>query len=135
MNILAFDTATGVGTVAILQDETVLAERSIHAPMSLLTWLIPAIQDAMSEAGVTFNDLDAIAVGTGPGSFTGIRLGLSTAKTLAQVGNLPLYGVSTPEAVEDGTVKASRIGILATQRKEQLSGDFHSVSPIYPVRP
>lgn len=128
MKILAFDTCTDIGSVAILENERVLAERSINAPMSLLTWLVPAIEETLKEARLTFTDLDAIAVGTGPGSFTGIRLGLSTAKTLAQVGNLPLYGISIDET---GAKRASLIGTLAYQKRKILSGDFHAAAPIY----
>lgn len=134
MKILAFDTATDIGTVAVLNNETVLAERSIHAPMSLLTWLVPAIQETLKEAGLSFKDINAIAVGIGPGSFTGIRLGLSTAKTLAQAGSIPLYGIPTTEALQSGKASATHIGKSAYQRKETMSGDFHAVSPVYPVR-
>lgn len=99
MNILALDTSIDVGSVAVLRDGILLAESLLRAPMELLSWLSPAIQRILRETDLAVNQLDGIAVGIGPGSFTGMRLQLATARTLAQIGDIPLFGISSLEAL------------------------------------
>lgn len=98
-NLLALDTSTDVGSVAILQDGIVVAETLLRAPMDLLSWLSPTIRQILDKTHLTMQDLNTIAVGTGPGSFTGVRLELATARTLAQVLGIPLFGISSLEAL------------------------------------
>lgn len=99
MIILGLDTSMEIGSVAVLRDETLLGESLVRAPMNLLTWLSPAIQRILQETNIPMEKVDAIATSIGPGYFTGIRLQLATAKTLAQVLQIPLYGVSSLEAL------------------------------------
>ncbi len=99
MNLLAFDTSTDVGSVALVQDGILLAEQMIRSPMNLLTWLSPTIQKMLKEAGISPDKLNGLAVGIGPGSFTGIRLQMSTARAFAQVRKVPLYGISGLETL------------------------------------
>ena len=94
MLILAFDTATDLATSALVADGVTLGERTTR-PQSLLAD-VDALLDA---AGALPTDLTGIVVGTGPGSFTGTRIGLSVARGLALSLDLPVAGVSTLEAL------------------------------------
>jgi tRNA threonylcarbamoyladenosine biosynthesis protein TsaB len=104
MNHLAFDTSTAACAVAIkLADGTVLenalvADRMLQQPAHT-TELLPAIGDLLARAGIAFSEIDAIAVGVGPGAFTGLRIGVSTARALATSRDLPLTGVSSLSAL------------------------------------
>jgi len=95
---LAFDTATRVATAALVRDGTVLGERVSRA--------VSVLEDAdalLREAGAEQRDLTALVVGTGPGSFTGLRLGLAAARGLAFALDLPVAGVSTLRALAAGS--------------------------------
>jgi tRNA threonylcarbamoyl adenosine modification protein YeaZ len=97
--LLAFDTATPFVTVALHDGVDVVVERRSERRMRHGEQLAPLIEDAMSDVGVVRQDLTAIAVGVGPGPFTGLRVGLVTARTLAFVLDLPVYGVCSLDVV------------------------------------
>ncbi len=97
--LLAFDTATPFVAVALHDGDTVVAEARSEQRMKHGEQLAPLIERAFAEAGVGRQDLTAIAVGTGPGPFTGLRVGLVTARTLAMVLEIPVYGVCTLDAI------------------------------------
>jgi len=91
--LLAFDTATPNVTVALHDGDDVVAERRSEQRMKHGEQLAPLIEAVMADAGIVRQDLTAIAVGVGPGPFTGLRVGLVTARTLAFVLEIPVYGV------------------------------------------
>ena len=98
MLTLAFDTATRVATAALVRDGTVLGERVSRA--------VSVLEDAdelLREAGAEQRDLTGLVVGTGPGSFTGLRLGLAAARGLAFALDVPVAGVSTLRALAAGS--------------------------------
>jgi tRNA threonylcarbamoyl adenosine modification protein YeaZ len=97
--LLAFDTATPYVTVALHDGEDVVAERRSEQRMRHGEQLAPLIEAVMADAGIVRQDLTAIAVGVGPGPFTGLRVGLVTARTLAFVLELPVYGVCSLDVV------------------------------------
>ena len=97
MLILAFDTATDLATSALVADGVTLGERTTR-PQSLLA----DVDSLLAEAGVVPADLNGIVVGTGPGSFTGTRIGLAVARGLALSLDLPVAGVSTLAALAAG---------------------------------
>nr|PZN71631.1 MAG: tRNA (adenosine(37)-N6)-threonylcarbamoyltransferase complex dimerization subunit type 1 TsaB [Bacillota bacterium] len=103
MRVLAFDTATAACTVAVAEDGRVLSELTLQVPRAHSVRLMPLIAQALQEARVDKRELDAIAVGVGPGSFTGLRIGLATAKGLAFALDLPVVPVSTLAAAAYGT--------------------------------
>ena len=97
--LLAFDTATPYVTVALHDGETVVAEVRSEQRMKHGEQLAPLIQRVLDETGLVRQDLTAIAVGTGPGPFTGLRVGLVTARTLALVLEVPVYGVCSLDVI------------------------------------
>ncbi len=98
MNILAIDTSNYVMGVAILKNGAVAGELVTHIKKNHSVRLMPAINDLMKETGTVPEELDRIAVAQGPGSYTGVRIGLTTAKTMAWALNIPVVGVSSLEA-------------------------------------
>jgi len=94
MNILAFDASTEVCSVALATDDSVY-ERSCDTPKSHAKVLLPLIEALQQEAGLSVKKLNAIAVTCGPGSFTGIRIGLSIAQGLSYGAQLPIIGLNT----------------------------------------
>ncbi|NNF58174.1 MAG: tRNA (adenosine(37)-N6)-threonylcarbamoyltransferase complex dimerization subunit type 1 TsaB [Rhodothermaceae bacterium] len=99
MLLLGIETATDVCSVALLDGEALLAETSLFVPRSHAARLAPLIQEMLAHTGRTAADLDAIAVSAGPGSFTGLRIGASTAKGLAVAADAVLVAVPTLDAL------------------------------------
>jgi tRNA threonylcarbamoyladenosine biosynthesis protein TsaB len=97
--LLAFDTATPYVTVALHDGEDVVAERRSEQRMRHGEQLAPMIEQVLAGAGIVRQDLTAIGVGVGPGPFTGLRVGLVTARTLAFVLEIPVYGVCSLDVV------------------------------------
>ncbi|RJR44825.1 MAG: tRNA (adenosine(37)-N6)-threonylcarbamoyltransferase complex dimerization subunit type 1 TsaB [Deltaproteobacteria bacterium] len=97
--ILALDTSTDKGSLALMEGDRLLGEYSLHSPGTYLQHLLPAVEDLFQAAGRTLHHLEAIAVSQGPGNFTGLRIGLATAKGLAWALGCPLAAVPTLEAL------------------------------------
>ncbi len=121
--LLAFDTATPTVTIALHDGTDVVAELVSEQTMRHGEQLAPLIDRAMSGAGLVRQDLTAIAVGVGPGPFTGLRVGLVTARTLAFVLDLPVYGVCSldvlaVEAVQTRAVVGEFAVATDARRKE-----------------
>lgn len=121
--LLAFDTATPAVTVALYDGQQVVAERTTVDAMRHGELLAPSIAAVLEEVGLVRQDLTAIAVGVGPGPFTGLRVGLMTARTLGAVLEIPVYGVCTldvlaVEAVDTGTVDGPFQVATDARRKE-----------------
>lgn len=109
--MLAFDTATEVATSALVDDGEVLAERA-----SVARTLLEDVDALLRQGGAHSRDLDALAVGIGPGSFTGVRIGLATARGLALALDLRGVGVSTLAALAAGAPGA--IPVVDARRSE-----------------
>jgi tRNA threonylcarbamoyladenosine biosynthesis protein TsaB len=109
--ILAFDTATDVATVALAHKGEVLGERASRAVR-----VLQDVEVLLEAAGVRSDEVEGIAVGTGPGSYTGLRMGLVTARTLAFSLGVPVAGVSTLDALAAGAPEA--VPVIDGKRKE-----------------
>ncbi len=99
MRILGLDTATWRASVGLLLDGEVVAEQAQVANGSHAVTVLPLLADTLRRAGCRVRDLDAIAVSSGPGAFTGLRVGLSVAKGLACATGVPVVAVPTLEAL------------------------------------
>ena len=99
MLVLAIDTATKACAVGLCRDGKILAEYKIKMGMTHSEGLMPQLEQLLQRTGVQKGDIDLIAVSMGPGSFTGLRIGLATAEALAYAWQKPLQGVATPLAL------------------------------------
>jgi tRNA threonylcarbamoyladenosine biosynthesis protein TsaB len=99
LSILAIDTATQVSSVAVLKEGRLLAELTMQGKLTHSETLLPHIEQVLKMAAVAKEDLTGIAVSNGPGSFTGLRIGLAAAKAMSYVLGIPLVGVSTLQAL------------------------------------
>jgi tRNA threonylcarbamoyladenosine biosynthesis protein TsaB len=112
MKLLGFDTSTEVCTAALYlkqeSEQVVCLNRYEHAPNKQSELLLPQIDELLTEAGIQLEDLDAIAFGCGPGSFTGVRLGVSVAQGLALGAGVKVIPVSTLAALAFGVLQEHR---------------------------
>ncbi|MGC8862260.1 MAG: tRNA (adenosine(37)-N6)-threonylcarbamoyltransferase complex dimerization subunit type 1 TsaB [Armatimonadota bacterium] len=99
MLTLAIETSGEVCTLALGRDAGLLSERRFHHKMSLLRRILPNIENMLADARCRASDLDAIIVGLGPGSFTGLRIGVTIAKSLAYGLSRPVVGIGTLDAL------------------------------------
>jgi tRNA threonylcarbamoyladenosine biosynthesis protein TsaB len=111
MLILAFDTATDVATSALVDGKEVLGERSSRA-----VTVLEDLDALLRQAGAHTRELDGLAVGIGPGSFTGVRIGLATARGLSLALGVPVAGVSTLDALAAGAPSA--VPVIDARRGE-----------------
>ena len=130
--LLSFDTATSLVTVALHDGEDVVAERLSELPMKHGEHLAPLIEALLTDNGLVRQDLTAIAVGVGPGPFTGLRVGLVTARTLGYVLEIPVYGVCTLdviaiEAIDTGAVTGDFLVATDARRKEVYLAAYDDV--------
>lgn len=93
--ILALETSSKVSSVAVVEDNRLLAEITTESKLTHSKTLVPHIEEVLKLANKTKSDIEKIAVSIGPGSFTGLRIGLAAAKAMAYALKVPLYGVPT----------------------------------------
>jgi len=126
MKILALETTDRTGGVALLEGSQLLAETRLDTARRSAQTLAPAIRDLLTEHGWRPADVRLIAVAVGPGSFTGLRIGVTTAKTLAYALGAELLGVNTLEVI--AAQAPSGVGRLAVamdaQRQQVFAGQF-----------
>jgi universal bacterial protein YeaZ len=99
MKILAVDTSASVASVAIMEDGVLLGEYSINNKKTHSQKLLPMINELLVNLDITVKDIDYFAASSGPGSFTGLRIGITTIKTLAYSANKPVIAVPTLDAL------------------------------------
>jgi tRNA threonylcarbamoyladenosine biosynthesis protein TsaB len=117
MRILAFDTSTEYLSLALLLDGETLS-RDLRAGQQHSELILPMTQELLAEAGVALRDLDCIAFGQGPGSFTGLRIGCGVAQGLAFGAELPVAPVSTLLALAQGSGHDSVVACLDARMGE-----------------
>ncbi len=99
MKILALESSATAASVALCEDEALIAQSFRDTGLTHSQTLLPMTEELLAHCGLTVTDLDLIAVAAGPGSFTGLRIGVATAKGLAWAAQLPCAGCSTLEAM------------------------------------
>jgi tRNA threonylcarbamoyladenosine biosynthesis protein TsaB len=113
MKILAVDTALGACSVAAIEGEHVFAHRFLPMERGHAEALAPMVQAAMQEAAMAFADMDRLAVTTGPGTFTGQRVGIAFMRGLRVALNKPLVGITTLEAMASAALAQTTCGHAA----------------------
>ncbi|MEM7241897.1 MAG: tRNA (adenosine(37)-N6)-threonylcarbamoyltransferase complex dimerization subunit type 1 TsaB [Pseudomonadota bacterium] len=121
--ILAFDTSTAHCAVALLSGDDILADMRMEMDKGQAEHLLPLCEDALKRGGFGWTDLNAIAVCTGPGNFTGIRISVSTARGLSLALGIPAIGVTLFEAMAFGNQGRQTLALPA-RRGHIYSQDF-----------
>ena len=123
MKILGVDTSTPIGSVGLIDGGRFVAEHTLSIVKAHSSRLMPAIDQILKWADLTVHDLDVCAVGIGPGSFTGIRIGVGTIKSLCYALKKPIIGVSTLEAIAYNLRYTDRlICPILDARKDEVYG-------------
>jgi tRNA threonylcarbamoyladenosine biosynthesis protein TsaB len=121
--MLGLDTSTAASAVCVLRDDGAIFEiapepAALAEPPAHARELMPAVAEAMERAGLGYGELDAIAVGVGPGTFTGLRIGIATARALASANGLLLRPVSSLAALASGIDAELRLPLIDAKRGE-----------------
>ncbi len=118
--LLAFDTATAAVTVALHDGKSVVASHSEMGALHHGELLAPAVAEVLELAGVAPRDLTCIAVGVGPGPFTGLRVGVVTAHTMAMALDIPVVGVCSLDVVAARAVAKEPFGVATDARRKEV---------------
>ncbi|MEW6443578.1 MAG: tRNA (adenosine(37)-N6)-threonylcarbamoyltransferase complex dimerization subunit type 1 TsaB [bacterium] len=126
MIFLGIDTSTSCGSVALVEEDRVLAEWSLNQPKSHSERLLPGLARLLESAEVEIRQVDVVAAATGPGSFTGLRIGLATAKALAMAASRPMVGVPTLDLLAENVPGSTLLVCPALDaRKGQVFAAFY----------
>ena len=123
MRLLAVDTTGAHGSLAVLEGDTIRGRAGFRAPLGHAQRLLPELDRLLVSLGLSLGDVDAFAVAVGPGSFTGLRIGIASVEGLAFATGLPVVGISTLEAT--AYRYRSRAGLVAPfldARREEIFG-------------
>lgn len=121
MLLLAFETSAKAASVALFEGQTLLAEQYQNTGLTHSQTLLVMAEDLLNQCGKTPGDVDAVAVANGPGSFTGVRIGVAAAKGFSWGAEIPIYGVSTLEAMALGLgIRDGYICCAMDARREQV---------------
>jgi len=129
MIVLAFDTATPRTAVALQLDDHEAPREVVHDPApgerpGHATQLLPLAARLLGDAGLGFPDVELLGVGVGPGTFTGVRIGVATARALAQAGGTALAGVSSLAALAAGVDARDVLAVVDARRGEAFVAGF-----------
>jgi len=130
LTLLCIDSSTAVASVGLVVDGETRAERRMDQKRRHAEQMYESIDAVLSDAGVNLGDVDALAVGLGPGSFIGVRVALATAKGLAIGADLPLIGVSTLAAIALSHGAAGRIAVAIDAKKGQVYAGLYDVEAL-----
>ncbi|MCG6882923.1 MAG: tRNA (adenosine(37)-N6)-threonylcarbamoyltransferase complex dimerization subunit type 1 TsaB [Silicimonas sp.] len=127
--ILAFDTSAAHCAAALLMDGRIVAERHEEMKKGQAERLFPMLDETLASGGLTYADLDAIAVGVGPGNFTGIRIAVSGARGLSVALGIPAIGVSSFEIMAFRAPEGDMLVALEAPRDQAYVQLFHEGKP------
>ena len=128
MKILAFETSAKAASVALLDGGKLLAESYQNTGLTHSQTIMVMAQDLLKSCGLSTRDVEAVAVAAGPGSFTGVRIGVAAAKGFAWGAELPCYGVSTLEAMARtmGVWQGYIVPAMDARRSQVYTAVFHA---------
>ena len=129
MRILGIETATRAASVAVIFNGKILAESLRESPQSFSETLMPQVEEVIKISGA-FENLDAVAVSIGPGSFTGLRIGLATAKALAYAWGIKITGVPTLQALAYNFPSAKVLPMIDAQKNRAYCQLFEKNLPL-----
>jgi len=132
MKLLAFDTSNQALSLAILEDEHLLAQTTLNIKKNHSITLMPAIDFLMNSLDMKPKDLDRIVVAQGPGSYTGLRIAVATAKTLAHTLKIELVGVSSLLALVPEQAEGLVIPVMDARRNNVYAGFYQSGQAVRP---
>lgn len=126
MYILAIDTSSKPLSVAVADEHEVLSEITINQKMTHSQTLMPAVDNVLKYAGLTVQEMDRFAVAQGPGSYTGIRIGVTTAKTLAWTLHKPLVGLSSLQVLASSVTQTPKllVPVMDARRNNVFAGAY-----------
>lgn len=132
MLTLAFETSAKAGSVALLEGSKLLGESYQNTGLTHSQTIMAMAQDLITACGYTPQDIQAVAVAAGPGSFTGVRIGVAAAKGFAWGAELPCYGVSTLEAMalNLGAYEGLVVGVMDARRSQVYTATFRAENGI-----
>lgn len=128
MLLMAFETSAKAGSVALHDGEKLLAQSVCNAGLTHSQTLMVMAEELMKSCGVTPQQVTAVAVAAGPGSFTGVRIGVAAAKGFAWGADIPLYGVSTLEAMarQLGVYEGYVLPVMDARRQQVYNAVFYA---------
>jgi tRNA threonylcarbamoyladenosine biosynthesis protein TsaB len=137
VTLLGLDTSTPAASACVLREDGEAFELTpppdrLGRPPAHASELMPAVAEVMERAGMAWGDLRAIAVGVGPGTFTGLRIGIATARALAAAADLPVRRVSSLAALAAGIDAPLRLPLIDARRGEVFAALFEGDRAIWP---
>ncbi|MCF6465265.1 tRNA (adenosine(37)-N6)-threonylcarbamoyltransferase complex dimerization subunit type 1 TsaB [Clostridium sp. Cult2] len=120
MKVLGVDTSTMMATCAVLDNQRLLGEYSLNQEMTHSENLVPMIKEVLDNLNLHVSDIDLFGVGLGPGSFTGLRIGIATMKSFAHVFDKPIIGISTLEGLAFNLVHEGPIVPMIDARRNRV---------------
>lgn len=133
--ILNIETSGEPCSVALALDGELITLEEVRQPRAHSSQITPLVHSALKSAGYAYSDVNAIAISSGPGSYTGIRIGLSVAKALCFVKNLPLIAINTLKAVANGSPKRTgpvAVGLYARLDQYHFAVFDHNLTSLHP---
>lgn len=126
MKILGIDTSSMAASVAVIEDNKLICEYTINTKKTHSQKLMPMIENMLELSDLSIREMDAVAICEGPGSFTGLRIGMATAKAIAHVNDIPVIGVNSLEilAANMNLCDKKICSILDAQRNQVYTGRY-----------
>ncbi len=128
MKILGLDTSTLMTTCAVIDDDNLIGEFSLSLDMSHSEALVPMIKSLLDNLNLRVEDMDGFAISTGPGSFTGLRIGLATAKAFSHVSNKPIIGVSSLQVLALNAVGHEIVVPMMDARRDRVFTGIYNLT-------
>ncbi len=133
MKVLGIDTSTKTMSIAIIEDSNILGEINFYSNMDHSEKLIDNIRYLLDSNGLTMKDIDLVGVAVGPGSFTGIRIGIATAKGLLEFLNTPVVPVSSLEILARNFSSSKTVAVAVDAKRDRVYGAiyYYSIKEVF----